>query len=479
MKALPTLTVKQREEVILAAATSEIAAVVVLKHNGADITSTLRDELLAAVKEGKHVELTLDLDSYDQTPGVSNRNFVRLSDKAMPKFASSGKGKPFLRDHGQYDSMKVAGRIDSSTLSKDGDKQIIRQSATISAPWAVELALRGLLNTVSTSWRATDTVECSACKAPILSVCWHWPGDKLKSMTGADGKQSFVRDRSGDTTVEWVYNGAECLETSIVPVPAVTSAKITGIRASLSAGMADDEFDVTDVQNSPLPEKIKMSDINPEVTALQAQNARLQKVVDLRDNEKAHFVRLSTPDQDAFLAKSAADRAEMFKVVHTAADGTTFTASDDPRLIAMSKAADADRAAHRTQLAAASAAMYVSRADSELSHLPGTSAQRATLLQAIDGIADEESRKLMLAAVQSTDKKKSINFQRSGAGGGQPGGGKGDPEAQLNELAQKRVDADKEGELSFESAYDQVLNTKEGKALYAEMENAKRPSAQN
>lgn len=468
MTKFPTITTKLREEIILAAGMMEKELdAVLLKFNGNDITSELRDQLLADVKAGKHVELTMTLDSYDQTPNVRNRNFVRLADKALPKFAASGKGKPFLRDHSQYDSMSVAGRITSSTLSKVGDTSTVQQEAKISAPWAVDLALRGLLSTVSTSWRATEGVDCSVCKTPILSSCYHWPGDKLKLTTNSNGTSTLLRDRTGDIVVEWIYNGAECIETSIVPVPAVVTAKITGIRASLSAGSADENFDVTDI----LPEKTTMSDT--DLAALNARLARAEKIADLSDIEKAHFKRLSGMDQESFLAKSAADRSEMFKVVHTAVDGTQFTAQDDPRLIAMSKQGDTDRAAHKKSLQEASAKLYVTRAETELSHLAGTVEQRATLLQAIDTIEKPEDREAILKSIKDYDVKQAPKFQRAGSGGRKDPKVGGDPEAQLQEMADK-IFNNPDNELTAEQAYEQALTSVEGQKLYAEMEAAKR-----
>ena len=77
---------------------------------GGDITPALRDELLAKCKAGEYVELHVDLIAYEQKAGVANRKFVRFRDGAMMRLGSSGRGRPFLRDHEQGDSLARAVR---------------------------------------------------------------------------------------------------------------------------------------------------------------------------------------------------------------------------------------------------------------------------------------------------------------------------------------------------------------------------------
>jgi hypothetical protein len=154
----------------------------------------------------------------------------------MMSLGRSGVGKPVLRDHEQDNSLAVAGKIiDSKTEKLDDGEYRIMQTWRLTAPWAVELALRDLLSTVSIGWCATGPVLCSACNAPVFTVCYHCPGDRLSEKIGDDGVKRMVRDRAGATIVEWIYTSAELVETSLAPVPAVTSARIEGIRAALSA----------------------------------------------------------------------------------------------------------------------------------------------------------------------------------------------------------------------------------------------------
>lgn len=457
---------EQREKALLAAGfAGRDEAVCELKAGGQALTTELRDELLRKCANNEYVELELNVIAYEQRADQMNRNYVRVAEKAMPKLASSSIGKPFLFDHQQNNSEAVVGTIVDAKheVMSDGTHRIM-QTVKLTAPKAVDMALRGLMKTVSISWRATASVDCTACKTPVFSECYHWPGDKVKQMI-VDGKPIFVRNRKdGDITVQWLYNGVEALETSPVPVPAVPTARIDGIRASLSAGSADDSDETLPAIEIKTENK-KMSDLE----TLQAQLARALKMSDLSDAEKAYFRRLGAAEQDAFLGRSVADRSELLKPIYTAKNGTVFTQADDPRMVQMAKDMDVRQEQFDTALAAEKAKNLVARATTELAHLSGTVEQRAALLGAIESISDAETRTAVLASIKDVDTKQAKNFVRQGAGAAKSPKG-GDPEAQLERMAQAL--ADKSEDLSFEQAYEQVLESKEGQALYAQMPSA-------
>lgn len=452
------ITAEQREQALLAMGyAGRDEAVCELKMNGQPISSEMRDELLRKCAAKEYVELTLDVIAYEQKEGVDNRNFVLCSDKAMKQLASTAKGKPFLFDHNQWNSDAVCGMIESATLetAADGTMQI-RQSVKLTAPKAVDMALRGLMKTVSISWRATDTVECSACKTPVFTDCYHFPGDKVRKMLTSEGKEIYVRDRkNGTDRVRWVYNGVETLETSPVPVPAVPTARIDGIRAALSAD-ADEQVEL---QSDNIPENNVM-----ELEALKAQLNRQTQIAALNDSEKAYFRRLGAAEQDQFLAQSPSQRAELLKPVYTAKNGTVFTAADDPRYVQLAKDADAQKEAFDIALAAEKAKGLMSRATTELAHLSGTPEQRAALLGAIESIENVEIRAAVLASIKEVDTRQSRHFVRQGGGGSQQPNVVGDPEEKLQQMAEAL--AEKE-DISVENAYVKILDTKEGQALYA------------
>ena len=234
-----TATKRENLDLLLADACRASIAVspqLTLRAGGAVITPAMRDELLAKVRAGEYVEIELDVHAYDQKAGERNRKNVRHRDGSMMALGRSGAGKPVLRDHEQDNSLAVAGKVIESKTVKVGEGEYaIEQTWRLTAPWAVELALRDLLSTVSIGWTATGPVLCSACDVPVFTQCYHCPGDRLSEKVGDDGVKRLVRDRAGVTVVEWIYTSAELVETSLAPVPAVPSARIEGIRAALSA----------------------------------------------------------------------------------------------------------------------------------------------------------------------------------------------------------------------------------------------------
>jgi len=199
-----------------------------MSSNGVAITPEKRDELLAAVRDGKHVELLLHLRAFEQKPGVRNRKGVRFRDGALMAFGRSGKGMPFLRDHAQGNLLARGGTILDSKTEKLGEGDYgIDQDVQLTAPWAVDAALRGLLDGVSVGIFPTGPVLCSGCGTEVLDACFHFPGDTIST------------DDEVEHVVEWVYTSADLVETSAVNVPAVPTAHIEGIRAALSAQQPD------------------------------------------------------------------------------------------------------------------------------------------------------------------------------------------------------------------------------------------------
>ena len=212
----------------------------------------------------------------------------------------------------------------------------------------------------------------------------------------------------------------------------------------------------------------------PTVEELGAQLARAHAVVALTGEERSHFEALPEEARTAFLAKSADDRKaeigavtkaaqDANPVVFTAADGTEFRKSDDPRAIAMAKRLDATEQENAALKARDEQTTLEKRAEAELPHLPGDVKTRAAMLKAIDGIEDEAQREAALGALKAQNEAMSKAFQTYGHGA-QPE--PGSPADQLDKLA--KVYAEKNGG-TFEAAYMKVADTPEGQALYQQI----------
>lgn len=282
-KALPVVCRASHEAPVLALRAAD----------GGALSKDKRDELLAKAVAGEFVELELDVHAFDQKKGEQNRNFVRFRDGAMTTLGRTGKGTPLLRDHRQGDSLAVAGRITASKTEKLAEGEyVIQQTVRLTAPWAVELALRDLVGAVSIGWNPTGPVLCSDCNAPILTKCWHFPGDRLR--VGEDGKKRFADD--GDIVVEWIFTEAELIETSIVPIGAVRTARIDEIRASLSAHVPDlapmlaagVRFSTTDKETDMPPELLLLLGLAADATPDQVL-AAVQAKLKIAESDQARL----------------------------------------------------------------------------------------------------------------------------------------------------------------------------------------------
>lgn len=244
-------------------------------ESGAELTTDVRDELLRKCAAGEYVAVDIDVLAYEQRDGVRNRNNVRFRNESLIALGASGKGKPFLRDHEQWDSMSVAGKIITSKTTKLAEGQYeMRMRVRLTAPWAVELALRGLLFAVSIGWEAEGPIECSTCGTAIYTKCYHWPGDRVTEMPQADGTKKFVWDRNGVNVVEWIYTKAALKECSICPIGGVKLAGVEGVRAALAAaGLAfpDDEVAVMQSNHSHVTGAVKLANVDQVRAALAAR----------------------------------------------------------------------------------------------------------------------------------------------------------------------------------------------------------------
>lgn len=206
-----------------------------LQVRGADrreLTTAERETLLADAVAGLDRRLLVEAVVYQQATDTVNRNFVRFKPSILKRFAASFVGQPFLRDHAQDQLEARGGTIVASEFLGDKDAGEIRQQIELSAPWAIEAALRGLMDRFSIGWANTSDVVCSECNAPFhrsffgsFPSCDHFPGDIV-----GEGKDAHP--------VEMIVMGAEALETSGVNTPAVSGTGVEAIRAALAAHRA-------------------------------------------------------------------------------------------------------------------------------------------------------------------------------------------------------------------------------------------------
>jgi hypothetical protein len=194
-----------------------------------ELAENEREQLLADALAGKFVQLTIDAIVYVQKPNEPNRHYTRVRDGRRSSFAASFAGLPYMRDHEHNNALARGGRIvDSKAEDLDGGGWHIRQELELTAPWAVEAALRGLIDRFSISYESTGDMVCSICGEPMIRG-WFSVWTECEHDFGAE------------------YDGVVCqlevtdavgLETSSVSVPAVLGTDVDSIRQALSAKRA-------------------------------------------------------------------------------------------------------------------------------------------------------------------------------------------------------------------------------------------------
>ncbi len=446
-------------------------------ERGDALTDAQRDELLAKLEKGERVAVEVDMLAYEQRAGVRNRNSVRFRDGAIKALGESGKGKPFLKDHEQWDSLSVAGRILESKPKKLAEGQHeIRMRARLTAKWAVDLALRDLLFACSIGWEPTGPIECSACGKSV-TACYHWPGMRVSPMPQNDGSTRFVWDRNGATVVEWIYTSAKLKECSMCPIGGVELAGFDGIRAALSiAGFEHasefsteiDDLDPTLARDDhdkstrldPLPQPARMSKLDAAIAAHTELNA---------DERKAFAAKLAAI-LNADLGDIAAAALAADPVVHTTKDGTAIRKSDGAVALMLAKQTDAQAEAAATSAAALATANEAARvtaltakATTLFAGCLGTPEQHAKILGAIESDADCVRVLTGILAGGKAKPAPGVNPELSP----QPDG----PQAQLDALVAAH---EAKHSCSARDARLAVSKTTEGRALYNQIELAKK-----
>jgi hypothetical protein len=217
------------------------------------------------------------------------------------------------------------------------------------------------------------------------------------------------------------------------------------------------------------------------IQELKSQISDLEKKLDderaygaLNDAEKQLYDTLDKADRKEFLRtkdrKGALEKADKANpVIYTGADGTVFRKSDDPRMVAMAKRNDALEKSNREQSQALADANFAKRASEELGSLPGKPEAKVALLKAVEGIADEATRKAVSEMVKASSSNLAKAFRTVGtAGGASPLAGT--HEDQLETMAKRHVETAK---VTIEQARAQVMNTPEGKAIYQQLIESK------
>lgn len=286
---------------------------------------------------------------------------------------------------------------------------------------------------------------------------------------GRVGETTFAVSEGADTSHDhpWVIDltgmltiGASEGHTHTVAMQDVTAALITMTK--------------TEGKEPDMPTKTDPKDL----TKALEDRLELQSIlIGMSDVERTHFGTLETAEKALFVGKSHDERGEDISelakskldddpIVYKSLDGDTYRKSDDQRNVRSARRADAADKRSRKAESLAKAATYTKRADDELGNLPGTNAERAELLKAIDDIKEDGARTAAMNALKAGNDAMADRFVVRGTQV-TPSADANSAEGRLEILVKNHMDAN-EG-VTEAKAFTKVLETPEGSAAYSEI----------
>ena len=375
---------------------------------------------------------------------------------------------------------------------------------------------------------ATDAATCPSCgkstaKRDVAKAVWSTamiddlpdssflyvePGGE-KDDSGKTTPRSLrmfpYKDASGAIDLDHLRNAISRIPDSSLPAALrnklqVKAEKLLGEQHQKRA-VADDESDRDDaaviaardestreppiVKVNPVPkEHAQMPKTEAEIIALEKRAERAEKLATLTTGQRAHFDALADTDRDSFLAKSHKDRnadiqaaIDADEVIYKTTSGQEIRKSDGPRAAEFAKRADENEKAMKEGLGeiakareAAQTATLAKRAGAEIGFLKGTEADKVALLRAIDGIADEETKKRVTEMVKGASEITKSYTTFTGVHVG-PDGAAVQTALQKFDAGVKEFSKGKTGKTPEQLTVD-FLRTPEGAELYADTQTA-------
>lgn len=294
-----------------------------------------------------------------------------------------------------------------------------------------------------------------------------------ESGPGEEGGHAHAWIRNNDGSLQIAMNEGHTHE--LLEEEPLTVLMREDISKSGAEGAQDEDPEPEEGQmpNSD-PKGATPSEADQKIADLEKRLERATAMAALTDVEKAHMGTLDEAGQEEFLKadkearKADLDRAEELAkaedpVVYTAADGSEFRKSDDPRLVRMARERDEDRAIAKAAREEQETLQFEKAASTDFASLPGETRTKVELLRAVSRIEDGEVRKSVVDLLKANNSEMAKALERIGT----TGEARSAPAEKLDALATEK--AKKEG-ISFEKAYGQVMETDEGRKLYAEYE---------
>lgn len=204
---------------------------------------------------------------------------------------------------------------------------------------------------------------------------------------------------------------------------------------AISKGIGDDPLDIP-TGDDDVADDAKLIEVQKRLDDSAKEVAKLRRVAEMTDAEKAFMKSLPADEHDGFVVASVADRsAKIAKakegdpvIYKSPISGREFRKSMDPLTIELAKQGDETAAELKKSKDALAEASYAKRV-ADLPHLPGSAEENVALLKSIDAIADEKVRAAQLAHLSKLDSGLAKAFERAGVNGGTDVAKAGSPEA--------------------------------------------------
>ena len=270
-----------------------------------------------------------------------------------------------------------------------------------------------------------------------------------------------------------ILNEFTMKEISIVGKPAQEPALI-----AISKSAAEEkEMTEEEIRKQKEAQAALEATVATQTATLATQTATIDKLTKINSMSAevlTYYKGLEEPTQETFLAKSATLQAAEVQnaqlanaVVHKDRNGIEYRKEDDPRLVQMAKDAD-EQALAIKKMQTDNAGLRLQKVADDYKFLPGDDAARMALVKAVDGIPDETLKKGAFEILKSKNTANGRMFQTDGTSMHGANEIIQKAETDLDDMVKKHM-KDNTG-MSFEKAYDEVLQTPDGAQLYEQTE---------
>lgn len=176
--------------------------------NGKTLAAHDRQEMLKQLRAGELTEIVFDAKVFAAI--YPNRNFYRIRDSDLPRFARTFVQGAFLQDHKETIDTRL-GTIIESGLTDDGNG--IRHRVRLTSAKGMLAFLEERITRFSISWFSSGAT-CTICGGDFwdFRVCRHWPGRRY-TVKNSDGEEV-------EKVMEIIWEKPEARETSAVAVAA-------------------------------------------------------------------------------------------------------------------------------------------------------------------------------------------------------------------------------------------------------------------